>query len=397
MTNSLAIVVVTYNRPDSLKRLLSSLAKAHYDGESVTLIISIDYSGDDTIEQIANVFKWRFGEKIINTYSVNQGLRNHIIQCGSYTEQYEGIVVLEDDLYVSPYFYAYAKEAVAYYKNNDNIAGISLYGFETNQNNTLRFSPYKGKYDTYFMNIAQSWGQIWTYKSWSEFYNWYDSNKSKQILNPEVPKRITTWPESSWLKYHYYYCIVKKKYFVYPYQSLSTNFGDPGIHMGYENNNSQVHIKNEHFHPYNFAPFDDDSIRYDAFYEPRHLSKFINIPEDQICIDIYGDKGKPISKRYWLTTQIKNYKIIKQYSCMMRPWEANIVNNIPGSDIFIYDTAISQNNNSPKREHFSFIIYNIGKYTKSTTIFYFKSIVILLGRMLKAKLLKLLNVKNMLT
>lgn len=42
--NEIAIVAVTYNRTDSLKRLLRSLERAHYGNEKPTLIISIDKS-----------------------------------------------------------------------------------------------------------------------------------------------------------------------------------------------------------------------------------------------------------------------------------------------------------------------------------------------------------------
>ena len=38
------IVAVGYNRPDSLKRLISSLNQAVYPSEDITLIVSIDRS-----------------------------------------------------------------------------------------------------------------------------------------------------------------------------------------------------------------------------------------------------------------------------------------------------------------------------------------------------------------
>ena len=48
-----AIVAVTYNRMDSLQRLLTSLEQAHYT-EEVFLIISIDKSDSDEIACFAN-------------------------------------------------------------------------------------------------------------------------------------------------------------------------------------------------------------------------------------------------------------------------------------------------------------------------------------------------------
>ena len=76
------IVVVTYNRPYSLKRILWSLSQAYYDDQEVRLIISIDYSGDSEIEELSEAFHWKFGPKEIRTNRENLGLRNHILKCG---------------------------------------------------------------------------------------------------------------------------------------------------------------------------------------------------------------------------------------------------------------------------------------------------------------------------
>ncbi len=49
------------------------------------------------------------------------------LQCGDLTEKYDAVVVLEDDLVVAEGFMQYVVAAVEAYKNNDEIAGISLY------------------------------------------------------------------------------------------------------------------------------------------------------------------------------------------------------------------------------------------------------------------------------
>lgn len=64
MQADIAIIVVAYNRPQSLSRLLWSLQAADYTGfANIPLIISIDYSGDDKCEAIASRFDWKHGEK----------------------------------------------------------------------------------------------------------------------------------------------------------------------------------------------------------------------------------------------------------------------------------------------------------------------------------------------
>ena len=48
--SKIAIVVIGYNRINSIKRLLLSLENAYYDNDNIDLIISIDKSDTDIIE-----------------------------------------------------------------------------------------------------------------------------------------------------------------------------------------------------------------------------------------------------------------------------------------------------------------------------------------------------------
>ncbi len=75
MKYSPAIVVVAYNRPHSLKRLLSSLANAR-KADGARLIISIDNNGSENqpVVDIAKNFNWPFGEKEVIHQPVKLGL-----------------------------------------------------------------------------------------------------------------------------------------------------------------------------------------------------------------------------------------------------------------------------------------------------------------------------------
>ena len=163
----IAIILVCYNRINGLRRLCKSLLEANYYNQSdVTLIFSIDNSGSTLIYVFAKDFNWPFGEKLISHFDERQGLKKHVLQCGDYTEIFDAVLVLEDDIIVSYSFFSYASQAIDYYWDNDNIAGISLYAFQKNWLKWhLRFEPYKNQYDTFFMKIAQSWGQVWTKKA----------------------------------------------------------------------------------------------------------------------------------------------------------------------------------------------------------------------------------------
>ena len=58
-----AIVIIAYNRADSLKRLLSSIARADYsDTSDITLIISIDKGNNEDVIRAAEDFSWLHGQ-----------------------------------------------------------------------------------------------------------------------------------------------------------------------------------------------------------------------------------------------------------------------------------------------------------------------------------------------
>lgn len=110
-----AIVIIGYNRLVSLKRLVGSLLKADYFGDKVDLIISLDNCGERLLVDYAESIVWPYGQRKIIAHEVRLGLKKHVLKCGELTDTYENLCVLEDDLYVSPGFYAFAKSAVAHF------------------------------------------------------------------------------------------------------------------------------------------------------------------------------------------------------------------------------------------------------------------------------------------
>lgn len=341
----IAIVAIGYNRPKCLLRLLNSLEKANYNGDDVTLIISIDKSGNNDVENIANNFKWSHGDKVIKTYKKRMGLRNHIICCGELTEEYDNIIMFEDDIYASEGYYNFAKQTIEKYKDDDRIAGISLYNHSWNINCNRPFEPIIDSYDIYFLQIAQSWGQIWTKNQWRNFIRWYEKNKNSNISGNDIPQNISSWPESSWLKFYIKYIVKTNRYFVYPKESLTTNFGDIGEHAKDKNNDYQVSIQNDSNKKYNLPNFDQVKRKYDVFFESTDLSNTLNIEKNDLLINLYGVKEINKEKRYLLTMEKFNYKIIKSFGLNLRPHDINVENNIEGNDIFLYDTYVKNKNN----------------------------------------------------
>lgn len=339
---NIAIVAVAYNRVDSLSRLLGSLEHAYYN-EEVTLIISVDKSKTDIVERYAEEYQWSYGEKIVDKHEKNLGLRPHMMSLGKWFDRYEALVVLEDDIIVSPNFYNYSSQAVEKYRDNPDIAGVSLYGMYINYLTSYPFTPLKDETDAFFMNSAISWGEVWMKNQWEEFFNWYQNNLSFG-QSDMIPERLFEWGDKSWLKYHTRYCIEKNKYFVYPYVSLSSNCCDAGTNSKTASSEYQVPLQWGKKELYFLPEVDDTAIYYDGFFENKKLYKALNLTEDECCIDINGTKKKSSVEKYWLTTKVEDYKIEKMYGLQLRPIEMNVMEGINGNAIFLYDTSIAEKN-----------------------------------------------------
>lgn len=344
--SKLALIVVAYNRENGMLRLLHSLENALYRSDPVTLIISIDNSGSDSVLTAADRFHWSHGEKRIRTFSERQGLRKHILSCGDFLKEFDAVAVFEDDIIVSPDFYDYMVAAVEYYRDDENIAGISLYTPATNWNAQLPFIHSYGKSDVFFMQYAQSWGQIWMKKQWQAFADWYSENKDFPVKGDHIPFWVTTWKDTSWLKYHIKYCIETDKFFVYPNVSLTTCFNDVGEHSKKANHSNQVQLLTCSGKSYTFEKMNSESVIYDAFFEREGLDRYLG---PNLCTDIYGTKRDYSSYDLLLTTKSLPYKVIRSFGLQLRPHENNIIYSVNGRDIFLYD--LHQNGSGAKRKH----------------------------------------------
>lgn len=331
-----AIVVVAYNRSKSLTRVLRSLDNAVYNS-SVTLIISIDNGDNKDILNIANDFKWKYGLKKVIYRKKNLGLKKHILTCAEYSEEFGSIIMLEDDIYVSRYFYVYTQEAIKEYMNDDKIAGISLYSHMYNVVAFQPFMPIADCSDVYFMQFASSWGQCWTDKQWINFKEWMKANDGTISIKDNMSLSIIKWSDSSWLKYFIKYLVDNNKYFVYPRVSFTTNFSDAGTHVQGESYDYQVNLANG-FNNFKFESLEKSLSIYDVYFEikPAIINKFNDeLKEYNYEVDLYGKKRLDmIKKEYILTSRSVKNKIMS-FGRNLKPLENNIINNIKGEKLYL--------------------------------------------------------------
>ncbi len=337
MKYSPAIVVVAYNRPKSLKRLLSSLTYAKKI-QDARLIISIDNKEPDnyTVREIADEFEWPYGEKEVIYQEKRLGLRKHVLQCGDLTEKYSSVIILEDDLYVSPYFYDYAIQALDFYDHSDKISGISLYGQPIEDITDRPFTPIFDDSDVFFIQFPSSWGQAWTYKQWQPFREWLENNPD--ISGYPIHKHIVNWPETSWKKYFTAYMVASNKYFVFPRQSLTTNFNDPGTHYSREinlNGQAQLQVSDR---KYQFKELEDSYCLYDSHFEllPGTFKRFSEklFPFD-FETDLYGRKDLGKLNKPFLITSRPAKKYLYGFARALKPHDMNVIFDLEGRDLFL--------------------------------------------------------------
>ncbi|OUP22397.1 hypothetical protein B5F29_01255 [Lachnoclostridium sp. An196] len=358
MKGTIAIIVVGYNRPDSMKRILQSLAEATYNYTDIVLRISIDHGGNEEVIKVAENFEWTYGKKKVVYHPERLGLRNHIISCGDLTEEYGAVMILEDDLYVSPDFYNYAMQALEKYGDHPQIAGISLNTRKELLESPYPFYPLHTGYDVYFQQFASSWGQVWNLRMWKDFKSWYEQNQTlPQSVN--VPLTILHYPDTSWAKYYQTYVVERNKYYVFSYDSLTTNFGDAGEHFNHDSSAFQSVL----FYgtkEYRMPEF-EDGVKYDIYGEPIGLGETLGISDEDLTCDFWGRKQEGAYKKYLLTCCKRPYLSVRKFSMCMKPLELNIMKGIKGNEIYLYDTSKRTDDfSSNKKEKIKFLEYGYG-------------------------------------
>ena len=83
------IVIIGYNRLNSLKACYQAVLRAVYPEEdTVDLIFSLDHSDqEDAIEQAIRTFDWPYGELKVLKHEERLGLRKHVVSCGTLVEE----------------------------------------------------------------------------------------------------------------------------------------------------------------------------------------------------------------------------------------------------------------------------------------------------------------------
>ena len=356
-----AIVVAAYNRPNALQRLLGSIARADYTGYSnIPLVISIDGGGNPECCQIAEAFAWKYGEKRIIAHDFNMGLKKHILSCGDLTEQYGAVIMLEEDVYVSPYFYDYSVQTTSYYQFEPKVAGVSLFFLKNNELTGTPFIPLKNGYDVFFAQVPSSWGQTWTDKQWQGFREWLEEHDNKPVskLLPIDVRKV--WPsESSWKKFFFSYMVENDLYFVMPYVAYATNMGDVGEHFAEHTLMFQTDLMRYKM-MLRFLPFDKSMVTYDAYFEllPETFKALGVLKEYDFEVDLFGAKPLNEIKKPYLLSIKSCYGPIRSFELCFSPIEMNVLEQQEGTYIHFGPRENFKEERGSKVYHRLMLLYN---------------------------------------
>ncbi|MCB8978771.1 MAG: hypothetical protein H6657_15230 [Ardenticatenaceae bacterium] len=330
-----AIVVVAYNRPQALRRLLNSLATIQ-GADNVPLVISIDRGGSqfEAVLAVARQFAWVFGEKQIRVQERPLGLVDHVFACGDLVDEFGAIILLEDDLVVSPMVYRYATSALAFYADEPRVAGISLNALWFHGITHEPFTPYLDDGDVFFMQVAWFQGQAYTQKQWAAWRDWRETAVPQIQPTDGMHELFQTFPATDWFPLKTKYLVDTHRFYVFPRESLTTNYGDSGTHVR-STNFFQVPLQTRRAN-FQLQTLAESVAVYDSFQEM--LPECVKQLTDQFdaydfTVDLHGTRSLAnIPTEFVLTTQAMRHPLMT-FGLELRPLLANAIYNHSGVGI----------------------------------------------------------------
>ncbi len=235
------VVLFAYRRPDHLRRALDSLA-VNPGADQTQLSIYCDGAKSATdreaVELVREIARGVHDSGMFASVRVierdhNIGLAASVISgVTQILEDHERVIVMEDDLVVSPDFLEYMNQALELYANNEEV--ISIHGFMYSVPPVLP--------QTVFLRGADCWGWATWRRGWELFEP--DSQKLLKELDKspdraqfdfdgafpyrQMLKDQAAGVIDSWAVRWYASAFLANKLTLYPSQSLVENIGQEG-------------------------------------------------------------------------------------------------------------------------------------------------------------------------
>jgi hypothetical protein len=190
------------------------------------------------------------------------------------------------------------------------------------------------------MQIAWFQGQAYTQKQWRAFRIWRETAASQILPSDPMHELFQTFPPTDWFPLKTKYLVQTNRFYVFPRESLSTNFGDSGTHVR-GTSFFQVPLQTRRAH-FRFQSFAESVSVYDSFQEllPERLNQLTDqFANYHFTVDLHGTRSVAnIPTEFVLTTQALRNPLAT-FGLDLRPLLANVVHNQPGTGISFGRTA----------------------------------------------------------
>jgi hypothetical protein len=336
-----AVVIAAHRRPDALARLLASLGRAsHPAGVPIPLVISIDPPSDpgvgEAVEAVADGFDWRHGPKQVLRQPAPLGLTGNLLACGDLTARFGSIVFLEDDLVVSPVYYASTANLLAAYGADDRVALGCLYGLWFNGYTGDPFEPLDDGSDGFFLGVPYTQGLAFSDVQWARLRPAIVDHRS---LEPDcrLHPAFLTLGDDEWFPRLANAIVASCRHVAFPRRSLVSGWGDTGTHFAAPTIRFQVALRRAGTAD-RWAPLDTAEAVYDPFFElePTVLRRLaVDLDEVDFELDLTATKPRAAVGRPFVLTTRATWRSIRTYGLRVRPIEANVIDGVPGEAIHL--------------------------------------------------------------
>jgi hypothetical protein len=239
-TDLAPVALFVYNRPIQTKKVLDALSKCHESKKTILYIFSDGQKSNATkdvsnnIDRVRKLIKneKRFLKVIIIISETNKGLQESIIYGISYVlSNNKNIIVLEDDLIVSPYFLKYMNDGLNKYEYKTNVGSICAYWHPS-----IKTFPDEL---FFFLNGGDCWGWATWIDRWSLFesdalliknkliennlIDKFDFGGMIEILDLQIKNKVSSW----FIRWHGS-LILNNKLSLFPSISFVRNIGLDG-------------------------------------------------------------------------------------------------------------------------------------------------------------------------
>ena len=182
------ILVFAYNRLEHLKRCLDSLQRNTLAKESDLFIISDGAKNPATEGSVQEVRDYlakyecqhdrmSFSSVTIIERGKNWGLADNIIDAVTrFVDDYDRVIVLEDDLVVAPYFLQFMNDALEVYKDEPRVGHIQACDFINSPDMPMTF--------------LIKWTGSWGWGTWKRAWKHFNPN-GQQLLQQLEEKQLT--------------------------------------------------------------------------------------------------------------------------------------------------------------------------------------------------------------